>query len=142
MRDAPPADGPADTPIARLLGRSLEHSDPAGAARLNFKGEPMFCNAAGVIQGGILTAMLDSALGQALRAALGPDERFVTLEVSTRFLRPARPGRIVAEARVIRRGRSTAVIQAEIWSPEGDLLAVATSTKLILANAPTATQSD
>jgi acyl-coenzyme A thioesterase PaaI-like protein len=47
-------------PSARLLGWRLLDARPRdGWARIGFDGKAEFCNPAGFIQGGILSAMLD-----------------------------------------------------------------------------------
>lgn len=104
----------SDPPIARLLSRSIEGTTQDGAVTLGFKGQQTFCNADGAIQGGIVAAMLDAALGHAVREGLLPQQRFVTIELSTRFVRPALPGRLVGYARVVHRDREVAVVQGEL----------------------------
>jgi len=50
-------------PCSRLLGwRLLDARPEQGWVRIGFDGKPEFCNPAGFIQGGILTAMLDDSM--------------------------------------------------------------------------------
>lgn len=121
-----------DPPIAKLLSRKFEGVREDGAVSLAFMGREDFCNAHGVLQGGLVSAMLDATLGYALRLKLPPDQRFITIELSVRFIRPAHPGRLVGLAHILHRGRSTATIQGELRDGENRLLAHATSTKLFL----------
>ncbi|MBN9004772.1 MAG: phenylacetic acid degradation protein, partial [Rhizobiales bacterium] len=54
-------------PCSRLLGWHVLDADPdAGWVRIGFDGKAAFCNPAGFIQGGILTAMLDDTMGPAV----------------------------------------------------------------------------
>jgi len=54
-------------PCSRLLGwRVLDARPEQGWVRIGFDGNAKFCNPAGFIQGGILTAMLDDTMGPAV----------------------------------------------------------------------------
>ena len=60
-------DSIATPPIATLLGFHLIDARPQeGWIRIGFEGKREFCNPAGFIQGGILTAMLDDTMGPAV----------------------------------------------------------------------------
>ncbi len=45
-------------PIALLLGRTIIAADREGHVRLRFEARPEFCNGDGVVQGGLVAAML------------------------------------------------------------------------------------
>jgi acyl-coenzyme A thioesterase PaaI-like protein len=65
----------APPPAAILLGWELVAVDPAaGTIEVAFTATDQFLNPAGVIQGGLLAAMLDDTLGPALVATLGPGQ--------------------------------------------------------------------
>ncbi|MEC8177992.1 MAG: PaaI family thioesterase, partial [Pseudomonadota bacterium] len=51
-----------------------------------------------------------------------------TLEIKVSMLAPARPGRILAVGRVLRRGRSVGFVEGELYDAEGRLLAAGSST--------------
>ena len=56
-------------PCAKLLGWHLLDARPSdGWIRIGFDGKPDFCNPAGFVQGGILSAMLDDTMGPAVFA--------------------------------------------------------------------------
>jgi uncharacterized protein (TIGR00369 family) len=84
-----------------------------------------------VVQGGLLSAMLDDTLGPALVATLGPGEFAPTSDLHVQFLRPARPGRLVGRGRIVRRGRDVAFMAGELADESGELVAVATATAQI-----------
>lgn len=120
-------------PVAKLLGRKILAVDPdAGTIEVEFRARKQFLNSVGTIQGGLLAAMLDSALGLALRARL-PIGRFApTLELKTSFLRPARVGRLVARAWVRQQGDSVAFLEGSLHDGEGRAVATATATAKIV----------
>src|SRR5580693_3245380 len=79
---------------AVLLGWELVAVDPeAGTIEVAFTATEQFLNPIGVIQGGLLAAMLDDTLGPALVATLGPGQFAPTADLHVQFLRPARPDR-------------------------------------------------
>jgi uncharacterized protein (TIGR00369 family) len=88
-----------------------------GYARVSLTLERRHTNPNGVMHGGVITTMMDSALGAALGAlrgeAAGRDPH-ATVEMNASFLSGARPGdRIVVEGRVIRMGKTIAFGEAE-----------------------------
>jgi uncharacterized protein (TIGR00369 family) len=118
---------------ARLLGLDILEADPAaGRVRVAFDARAEFRNAAGDVQGGFLTAMLDDCMGPAVLiatdAALYP--RTIALNVS--FLAPAKPGRLVGEARVVQLGKTVGFVEAELRDPAGALVARATASVRLL----------
>ena len=123
-------------PAAILLGRRLLSFDPeSGRATLEFVARPEFANRHGTVQGGILAAMLDSATGAAMMAALPAGLTAVTLQLNSSFLKPAPIGPLRATARVIAQDDRTAEVEAEIATPDGAVLARATARLRILRRA-------
>lgn len=111
-------------PCARLLGWRLLGSDPdKGWIRVGFEGKPDFLNPAGFIQGGILTAMLDDTMGPAVWLASGAQYFTVTIDLGVSFLKPARPGPLVAEATVLQMGGTIAFLEGKLLNEAGELLA-------------------
>ena len=114
---------------ARLLGHRLLSVEEAPLPRVEaeFTATGDFCNPLGVIQGGILMAMLDQALIDACTVATRLERAAMTLEMQCNFLRPAFPGRLTCSATVLQAGRTTAFAEARLSDPEGRLLATASA---------------
>jgi len=92
-----------------------------------------FLNPAGVVQGGFLAAMLDSAMG-ASAVSLERERRVsvANTEMKVSFLRSARSGDVLTcIATVIKPGRVISFLEATIENAAGDLVATASSTYLI-----------
>lgn len=111
---------------ARLLGLDIREADAGrGWVRVAFDARPEFCNAAGSIQGGMLTAMLDDAIGPAVLihtdAAVFP----TTIDLHVSFLAPARPGLLFAEASVVQLGGAVGFAEASLFDADGAKLAKA-----------------
>jgi uncharacterized protein (TIGR00369 family) len=121
-------------PAAILLGWELVAVDPAaGTIEVAFTATDQFLNPAGVIQGGLLAAMLDDTLGPALVATLGPGQFAPTTDLHVQFLRPARPGRLTGRGRVVRRGQEVAFLSGELLDDSGQVVATAVATAAIRA---------
>ncbi|HYL72367.1 MAG TPA: PaaI family thioesterase, partial [Candidatus Dormibacteraeota bacterium] len=58
-----------------------------------------------VVQGGLVTALLDAAMGGACWTILDRDQVFLTADLRVEFLRTARPGELRAKGTVVRRTR-------------------------------------
>jgi len=129
------ADGLVETPpAAALLGWRALELEP-GRVRVRYTARPEFGNPQGAIQGGFLAAMLDDAMGPALFTILAADGFAPTIEMKVSFLRPARPGTLIAEGRVVHRTRSLAFLEGTLATQDGDLVATATATARIIASA-------
>ena len=91
-----------------------------------------YCHTNGTIaQGGFITAWLDAAMAHAV---IHDTERKLTvfsLEIKVSFYEKVGPGEGRVEARVIRRGKRVAFMDASLYNPAGKLAAVATSTGVL-----------
>lgn len=124
----------APPPAAVLLGWRLVAVDPgAGTIEATFEATERFLNPTGVVQGGLLAAMLDDTLGPALVATLGPGQFAPTTDLHVQFLRPARPGRLTGRGRVVKRGREVAFLAGDLTDDTGAVVATATATAQIRA---------
>jgi len=88
------------------------------------------------VHGGVLSALVDMAVGGALgtthdNAAGGVGQ--TTLDLNVSFLAAAGDGEILAEGRLLRRGRSIAFGEARITDGTGKLVAVGRATYMILS---------
>lgn len=106
----------ASNPLARELeAEILELPIEAGLAVLAFEPPARFAQGSGVLQGGIITALLDFAMAFAAHAKLGEEPRsFATVSMNVHFLRPAPPARYLAHGRIVRAGRRLLFAEAEL----------------------------
>jgi uncharacterized protein (TIGR00369 family) len=92
-----------------------------------------FLNPAGIVQGGFLSAMMDSAMGAS--AVLSVKDRKVHVantEMKSSFLRPVRSGDVLTcTASVLKPGNVVAFLQARIHDERGNLVSTASSTYVI-----------
>ena len=115
-------------PSSKLLGWHLLDARPTeGWIRIGFVGRPEFCNPAGFVQGGILSAMLDDTMGPAVFVMTEGRLYTATITMTVNFLAPAKPGPIVGEARVTQLGKTIAFAEVRLMAADGAVLATATT---------------
>ncbi len=117
----------AETPFYAWSGLELVRA-ARGEADVAFDAGPDHVNVQGLVHGGMLATLADTAMGLAVRTELEPGGRHVTVQLDVRFLRPAPQGRIVARGRAVRVGSRIAVAEADVVDGDGRLLARASST--------------
>lgn len=116
-------------PASKYLGLEILDADKeAGTVKLAFNAGPDLCNMWGGIQGGMVAAMLDDAMAFAVGLNLEWGQISPTLELKVSMIAPARPGRLYATGKVIKRGRSVGFVEGELTDEDGTLLATGSST--------------
>jgi uncharacterized protein (TIGR00369 family) len=121
-------------PVAQLLGFAIDRVDEGNVV---FSMDPLEAhqNPLGTIHGGIITTLLDSAMGCAVHTTLPAGGTYTTLELKVNFLRPSFAGGpcLLAEGTVLHRGSTTVLVEATITDADsGKKIAHGTSTCLIL----------
>ena len=100
-----------------------------GASRWRWESQPAATlNPFGIVQGGYLAIFVDEMMSTAIASVLEAGEWAVTAEVKLTYLRALRPGALSGEARVIRRTRALAVMEASIANGRDEVAVTATST--------------
>lgn len=121
------------SPASAYLGLEFIDCDPqAGTVSVAYEASDNLCNLWGGIHGGMVSAMMDDVLSLALGLTIEWGQITPTLELKTSFIQAARPGRLTAHARVIRRGRSISFAEATLTDKEGTLLATASTTASVV----------
>ena len=94
---------------------------------------PERCTAGGLLHGGVIMSLADTAGGLAAFINL-PDGATGTTTVSSssQFTRGLRQGRATATARPLHRGRTTIVIETDVRDQDDRLLARVTQTQAVL----------
>jgi uncharacterized protein (TIGR00369 family) len=118
-------------PYAKLLGFELDEISP-GAATLGLKIRKDLMQNHGVVHGGAIASLIDTATAFAIIPLLTPEEKVTTVDLTISYLRPITRGRVTATARVVRSGRRLFVVSAEVKSEDGKLAATALSTYIKL----------
>ena len=118
-------------PFAHLLGIELDELSN-GIASLSLKVRKELTQNHGVVHGGAIASLIDTATAFAIISLLAPKERVTTVDLTISYLRPLTKGRITAVAKVRRAGRRLFVVSADITGEDGKLAATALSTYIKL----------
>ena len=114
----------ADSPIHRVLGLSLTVKG-AGEVEVVYTGAPEAANRRGNAAGGALAEMIDSAVVQACKTLIGPQDKVATLELKVNYVRPGPPNApLITHAKIDFLGRSTSVGVGRIVDESGELIAL------------------
>jgi uncharacterized protein (TIGR00369 family) len=114
-----------------LLGMRVEQAGPERTV-LTMECRHELTMPYGVLHGGAVAALADSAAGIATMASLRPGEAFATVEMKLNLLGAVREGTVTAEAVVVHRGRRTAVYEVKVTDGRGRLIALFLCTQMIL----------
>jgi uncharacterized protein (TIGR00369 family) len=114
--------------VFTLLGGVICGIDAlAGTWRVDYMGTSNFLNPAGLIQGGMLCAMLDDLTASHVDSTLVAGEYVTTLNLNVSFLRPAQPGLLHGESNLVRRGREICHVSA-VLTQDDKIVASAVAT--------------
>ena len=78
----------------------------------------------GVVHGGAIASLIDTASAFAILAVLQENEKVTTTDLTIHYLRPVTSGRTVARAKIVRAGRRRFVVSVEVQN-NGELAATA-----------------
>jgi 1,4-dihydroxy-2-naphthoyl-CoA hydrolase len=119
-------------PFAGLLGIDVVAASPE-EVRARLAWDESRCTAGGILHGGALMGLADSAGGLCAYLNL-PDgsTATATIESKSNFFRPVSEGYVEATSRVLHQGRSTIVVETELRDRDGRLAAKVTQTQAIL----------
>ncbi len=88
-------------PFERLL--QIEIIDASeGTATLQMPFIYDFAQGAGLMHGGALVSLADTAVVMAIKSLVAPDTHFATTEIQSKFLGPVRKGIVTAKAKVLK----------------------------------------
>jgi uncharacterized protein (TIGR00369 family) len=118
----------------KLFGYELE-SIGEGKAVMSLRVTDRHLQIHGVVHGGVLASLADTAGAMAAYAILPHGTRLATVEMTINYLEAVNGGQIIAEARVLRLGRTLAVSECEIKDAEGKLAAKSLLTFAIMSAA-------
>ena len=113
--------------LQTALGQVRVVSVDAGRAAIEYEVGPQMCHSGGVAQGGFVCGWIDAAMAHA-SLNLAPEMTPMSLELKVSYFAPARPGRVIAEGWIERRGRATCFAEGRLLDLAGNVLAKASST--------------
>jgi acyl-CoA thioesterase len=103
----------------RLLDMHIENAlDGIGAASIQVDARLM--HAQNIVHGGLIFTLADTAMSMALLSTLPPQTLFSTIEAKINYFLPVRTGTLMAEATIVHRARTIAVLEATVYNTNAD----------------------
>ena len=121
----------ASVPYAKFLGLELGEMKP-GEASLHLEVRDELRQNQGVVHGGAVASLIDTASAFAVVTQLEPNERVTTTDLTIHYLRPVTAGRLSATARTVRAGRRLFVLSVEVVDDQQRMVATAVTTYIKL----------
>lgn len=118
-------------PYAKLLGLELGEVG-RGMASIHLEVREELKQNQGVIHGGAVASLIDTAAAFAVLTQLEINERVTTTDLTIHYLRPANSGRLTARARIVRTGRRLVVLSVEVTNDHEILVATAVTSYIKL----------
>jgi uncharacterized protein (TIGR00369 family) len=120
----------AQMPLGETLGMRFYGGEDEIDATLEWA--PGLCTAAGVLHGGVLMALADSAGAVCAFLNLPQGATTSTIESKTNFLGAVRSGTVRARSRPLHIGRTTVVVETDVLDEDGRLVARTMQTQAVL----------
>lgn len=117
-------------PLGELFG--FEYRFTPEGCEIEFQPRPEHMNPRGTLHGGVLCELADAAMGLSWLQRVGEDQSFATLELKINFLKPVWDSRLRAVPRILKGGRTIALLSCDIFDQKGSLVAFATCTFMML----------
>jgi uncharacterized protein (TIGR00369 family) len=119
-------------PLAGTLGMRTDEYTRERVV-LSLEWAESLCTSGGILHGGVIMALADSAGGACAFLNL-PDGAIgtSTIESKTNFIGAVRAGRVTASATVLHRGGTTIVVETAVRDEAGKLVAKVTQTQIVL----------
>ena len=94
-----------------------------GKSRIQMPFRKKLTHPYGIVHGGAIASLADSAVAMALISLVKPDDRIATIEFKINFFTPVSQGKLKAQAKIIYKGSKTAVGDVEVINEDGKLVA-------------------
>lgn len=117
-------------PFWSLLGMQLVDVKK-GWAQVRLPFDKKLTNAVGMVHGGAIFTPADSAVGMALVGMIHRNENISTLEMKINYLKPVKGSEIIAAAKIVHKGKQTAIGDVEVRDKNDALIAKGLATYAI-----------
>lgn len=105
-------------PFERLLGMQIiEAAEGRAVLRMPFLID--YAQGAGLMHGGALVSLADTAVVMAIKSIIAPQSHFATIALEARFLLPVKKGMVTAKARVHSKEERLLQGQATVYDEQG-----------------------
>lgn len=125
-----------ELPGAPFLTHFATQLTDVGSGTVTFRCQPDYShyNPIGMVHGGLVCSLLDSALGCATHTTLAAGTGYTSIEIKVNYLRPvtADSGPLICTGRVTKPGRRVVFAEGEVVDNQGKTVATASGSLLVV----------
>ena len=110
------------SPYYRLLGMEVKEIKE-GESRIEMPFKQDLTHPYGIVHGGAIASLADSAVAMALIDLVNPKDRITTIEFKINFMASVNKGKLEARAKIIHKGLKTAVGDVKVVNGNGKWVA-------------------
>lgn len=114
--------------IRTLNGKVVDVDTKQGLCVMDYEIGEALCHSTNIVQGGIVTAMLDATMSHAAFARQPDMVALASLEIKVTFLEPSLAGRFTCRGSIRRAGYRIGFLEGELYDSAGKLTATASTT--------------
>ncbi|WP_409292076.1 PaaI family thioesterase [Peribacillus sp. SCS-37] len=118
------------TYINSFLGVETELREDAITMKIPLT--PLTHNSLGIVHGGIIATLADTAMGTLANSMLGREFAAVTTEIGVHFLKEGTGSSLVCRGTVLHKGRTTLVLESKVYRDDGILCGHSTGSFYII----------
>jgi uncharacterized protein (TIGR00369 family) len=118
-------------PVGNSLGLHITQADE-DSGTIEVMTQPYFLNLNGVVQGGILSAIADAAMGIAFGSIIDDSIKFTSVEFKINLVHPILEGKIIAKGQVIYRDDQMGITECTLYDERDQILAKAMGTLIFI----------
>ncbi|HBT96953.1 MAG TPA: PaaI family thioesterase [Desulfobulbaceae bacterium] len=119
------------SPYPHLLSMKLVRLE-IGACELTIEVQPKHFQPFGLVHGGVLATLIDTATFWAIFSEIDEDKGLTSVDLKLNYLAPVTSGTLTAKGKRIKTGRTLSLSEAEISNENGKILAYGLSTLMTL----------
>ncbi len=119
------------SPYFSLLSMEIKNLD-WGTSHLEIRLAEKHLQPFGFVHGGAIASLIDAATFWAVFPQVEREMGLTTIELKVNYLAPAKEGKLVAEGRCIKRGKTLALGEAYVRNGAGSLIAHGTTTMMVV----------
>lgn len=131
MKEQAQQESEGSNPFGELIGLSFSSMEN-GSSQCRLEVTERLLNPNGVVHGGVIYSLADTAMGGALFSTLNEEQSCATVEMKVNYFKPATSGSLSCTAEVVHRGKRFGYLESEVRSEDG-LIAKASATFSIFA---------
>ncbi|WP_442601171.1 PaaI family thioesterase [Paenibacillus sp. KN14-4R] len=113
-----------------FLGCKIESLDQ-GIVKISLEAQPHHLNIIGIVHGGVLSSLMDNAMGLAVILAR-PEDKSVTANLNMHFVAPMSEGKLIVTAEIVHQSRRSITTYGTVMNEQGQLGAMGTGSFRII----------